>query len=215
MASAAGPSAPVEAPAEAIRMFGQLRTALLARAVTADGLAAVYRYRDPADVQRDVVALMAGGLVEQADDALHATERGRMILTRMYDRTAQVADELWAERKGSLAELADLAGRLVHTGLASGGKAYGTMAPPFEPLDASPALLLHSRLSVLRYHRQDAHAAAWQAVGFTSTTIRQLPAGPEREAIEAETNHRDAPPYGSLTPDERLTFLMGLAALPG
>jgi hypothetical protein len=89
------------------------------------------------------------------------------------------------------------------------------MAPPYEPSDASAALLLHSRLSVLRYHRQDAHAAAWQAAGFTSATIRQLPAGAERDAIEADTNRRDAPPYASLTPDERLAFLAGLAALPG
>ena len=126
-----------------------------------------------------------------------------------------MADELWAERKGSLAGLGDLAGRLVQAGLASGGKAYTTMAPPYELPDASAGLLLHSRLSVLRYHRQDAHAAAWQVAGLTSTTIGQLPAGAQREAIEVETNRRDAAPYASLTPDERLTFRAGLAALTG
>jgi hypothetical protein len=216
IARAAGSSVPSAALADAMRMLGQLRTALLARPVTEEGLAAVYRYRDPVDVHRDVVALLAGGLVERAgDDDLQASDRGRMALTQMYNVSATVADELWAERKGSLAELADLAGRLVHSGLATGGKAYATMAPPYEPLDASAGLLLHSRLSVLRYHRQDAHAAAWQAAGLTSTTIRQLSAGAEREAIEAETNSRDAAPYASLTPDERLAFLAGLGALPG
>jgi hypothetical protein len=216
IARAAGPPVPVAAPADAIRMLGQLRTALLARPVTAEGLAAVYRYRDPADVQRDVEALLAGGLLDRAgDDAVQATDRGRMMLTKMYTVSAAVADELWAERKGSLAELGDLAGRLVQTGLATGGKAYATMAPPYEPPDASSGLLVHTRLSVLRYHRQDAHAAAWQAAGLTSTTIRQLPAGAKREAIEAETNRRDGAPYASLPPDERLAFLAGLAALPG
>ncbi len=216
IARAAGSSVPSAAPADAMRMLGQLRTALLARPVTGEGLAAIYRYRDPADVQRDVEALRAAGLVERAgDDTVQASERGRMMLTQMNNVIATVSDELWAERKGSLAELGDLAGRLVQTGLATGGKAYTTMAPPYEPLDASAGLLLHSRLSVLRYHRQDAHATAWQAAGLTSTTIRQLPAGAEREAIEAETNRRDAAPYSSLTPDERLAFLAGLGALPG
>jgi hypothetical protein len=70
-------------------------------------------------------------------------------------------------------------------------------------------------LSVLRYHRADAHAAAWQAAGLTSVTMRQLPSGPSRDAIEAETNRRAGVPYATLSPDERITFLAGLAALPG
>ena len=41
--------------------------------------------------------------------------------------------------------------------------------------------------------------------------LTQLPAGAERAAI----NRRDAAPYASLTPDERLAFLAGLAALSG
>ena len=213
---APAPPRPVAAPADAIRMLGQLRTALLARPVTSDGIAAVYRYRDPADVQRDVEALVAGGLVERAGgDAVVATERGRIMLTQMYNVTATVANELWTEREGSLAELADLAGRMVRAGLAAGGPAYATMAPPYEPSHAPSGLLLHTRLSVLRYHRQDAHAAAWRAAGLTTATIRQLPAGAKRETIEAETNVRDAAPYAALTPAERLVFLAGLAALPG
>jgi hypothetical protein len=89
------------------------------------------------------------------------------------------------------------------------------MAPPHEPVDTPVGLLLHHRLSVLRYHRADAHAAAWQAAGLTSATIRQMAAGPARDAIEVETNRRAGQPYAALTPDERLTLLAGLAALPG
>ncbi|HEX3289655.1 MAG TPA: hypothetical protein VHT50_34505 [Mycobacterium sp.] len=119
IAGAAGASVPPAAPANAMRMLGQLRTALLSRPVRADGLAAVYRY--PANVQRDVEELVAGGLVERAgDDAVQATERGRMMLIQMYDVSATVAEDLWQVGKGSLSELADVAGRLVQTGLATG-----------------------------------------------------------------------------------------------
>ena len=48
------------------------------------GLAAVYRYRDPTDVQRDLDALRAAGLIGPAgDDAVQASDRGRIILTQM------------------------------------------------------------------------------------------------------------------------------------
>ncbi|HEX7266790.1 MAG TPA: hypothetical protein VF256_05125, partial [Streptosporangiaceae bacterium] len=141
---------------------------------------------------------------------------GRAVLTGMYKVSADVAGELWASQEGSLAGLGDLAGRLVHAALATGGPAYTAMAPPYEPAGAAAAaLLLHTRLSVLRYHRADAHAAAWQAAGLTSVTMRQLPAGPSRDAIEAETNRRAGLPYVTLSPDERVTLLAGLAALPG
>ena len=99
--------------------------------------------------------------------------------------------------------------------LATGGDAYLTMAPPYEPADATVGVLLHHRLSVMRYHRADAHAAAWQAAGLTSEAMMQLPSGPVRAAIEAETNRRAGVPYATLNADERLALLAGLAALPG
>jgi hypothetical protein len=199
-----------------MRMLGQLRSALLAREVTAAGLAAVYRYRDADDVRRDAEGLRAAGLIgKSGDDGIQATEHGRTVLTEMYKVSAEVAGELWAGQEGSLAGLADLAGRLVHAALATGGEAYTAMAPPYEPAGAAAGPLLHTRLSVLRYHRADAHAAAWQAAGLTSAAIRQLPAGPTRDAIEADTNRRAGLPYATLSPDERITLLGGLAALPG
>ena len=89
-----------------MRMFGQLRTALLARDVTATGLAAIYRYRDADDVRRDLDGLHAAGLISVADDgAVHVTETGRTVLTEMYKVTAEVAGELWAAQEGSLARL--------------------------------------------------------------------------------------------------------------
>jgi len=213
---AAGGPAPGAAPAGAMRMFAQLRTALAARTVTAAGIAAVYRYRDPDEVRGDLDELRAAGLICAAGDgAIEATEAGRAVLAGMYQVGAEVTGQLWGQHDTALAGLNDLAGRVVQAGLASGGDAYLTMAPPYEPADATAGVLLHHRLSVLRYHRADAHATAWQAAGLTSEAMRQLPAGPVRAAIEAETNRLAGGPYATLSADERVALLAGLAALPG
>jgi hypothetical protein len=201
---------------EAMRMFAQLRTALVARPVTAAGIAAVYRYRDPDDVRGDLDRLRAAGLIDAAGDGgIEATEIGRAVLVGMYQVGAEVTGQLWSHDDDALNALNDLAGRVVQAGLATGGDAYMTMAPPYEPADATVGVLLHHRLSVLRYHRADAHAAAWQAAGLTAEAMVQLPEGPMRAAIEAETNRRAGVPYAVLSVDERVALLAGLAALAG
>ena len=111
--------------------------------------------------------------------------------------------------------LAELVGRLLACGLATGGPAFHCMVPVYEPADASPALCLTTRLGALRHHRADAHRAAWTAAGLTVGEVRSLPDGPARQAIEDETNRRDAPIYAGLSADERLELLAGLGALPG
>src|SRR5215475_13637322 len=132
-ASVAGPGA---APAGAMRMFARLRTALAARTVTADGVAAVYRYRDPDEVRADLDGLLAAGLIDVAGDgAIEATETGRAVLAGMYRAGAEVTGQLWSQHGSALAGLNDLAGRVVQAGLATGGDAYLTMAPPYEPAD--------------------------------------------------------------------------------
>jgi hypothetical protein len=204
------------APADAMRMFAQLRTALADRTVTAAGIAAVYRYRNPEEVHGDLDGLVAAGLIEAAaGGAIEATEAGRAVLARMYQTGAEVTGQLWSQHDSALAGLNDLAGRVVQAGLATGGDAYMTLAPPYEPADATIGVLLHHRLSVLRYHRADAHAAAWQAAGLTRDAMMQLRAGSARAAIEAETNRRAGAPYTTLSADERVALLAGLAALPG
>jgi hypothetical protein len=213
---APGMPTPGGAPPGAMRMFAQLRTTLAARTISAAGIAAVYRYRDPDEVRADLDRLRAAGLIAAAaDGAIAATETGRAVLAGMYQAGAEVTGELWSQHNDALAGLNDLAGRVVQAGLATGGNAYRAMAPPYEPADATAGVLLHHRLSVLRYHRADAHAAAWQAAGLTSEAMMQLPAGPVRAAIEAETNRRAGVPYATLSADERVALLGGLAALPG
>jgi hypothetical protein len=74
---------------------------------------------------------------------------------------------------------------------------------------------LRMGLAVLRYHRADAHAAAWQAAGHTVDTIRKLADGAEREIIEAETNRVSGRPYATLSAAERARLVSGLTDLPG
>ena len=203
-------------PVEAIDIVGQLRTGLAARPVSAAGLAAVYRYRDPGQVRRDLGTLARAGIIERAGDgAIWVTGTGRALLAVMYESGAEAAAGLWSAHRQTVAGLSELAGRLVVAAAASGGDAYAAVAPPYEPSGADPELLLHHRLAVLRYHRADAHAAAWQAAGHTVDTIRGLTGGPERERIEAETNRRAGLPYATLTATERSRLLSGLTGLPG
>ena len=108
---AASVPAPGGAPAGAMRMFAQLRTALAARPVTAAGIAAVYRYRDPDDVRGDLDGLRAAGLIDPAGDgAIEATETGRAVLAGMYQGGAEVTGQLWSQHDSALAGLNDLAG---------------------------------------------------------------------------------------------------------
>jgi hypothetical protein len=49
---------------------------------------------------------------------------------------------------------------------------------------------------------------------LTAAEIQALGPGPQREAIEAETNRLDAPVYEALDAEERLVLLGSLGALP-
>jgi hypothetical protein len=201
---------------DALDIVGQLRTGLAARPVSAAGLAAVYRYRDADEFRRNLDTLASVGIIEQGNDgAIRATDTGRALLAVMYGAGAEAAAELWSGHRETVARLNELAGRLVAAAAASGGDAYAAIAPPYEPPGASPELLLHHRLAVLRYHRADAHAAAWRAAGHTVDTIRGLADGPERERIEAETNRRAGRPYATLSAGERSGLVSGLTGLPG
>ena len=123
----------------------------------------------------------------------------------------QVATAVWT---GDLSELLDLVGTLLAAGTATGGAAYAVFAPPHERPGDPPGIVLFNRLAALRYHRSDAHVAAWAARGLTTEQVAALPADtPLRQEIEADTNRRSAPPYAALSPSRRLRFLAGLATL--
>ncbi|MDA1360141.1 hypothetical protein O1R50_10920 [Glycomyces luteolus] len=168
----------------------------------------------------DPEAAEAPGLVERIDGYWHLTEAGRAITLEADRVFAATAERLWSYRPSpSMPGLAaveavlPLVQRLLEAGKATGGPVFEALTPVWEPVGASPSALLASRLEALRHHRADAHRAAWGAAGLTVEQIQALEPGPEREAIEAETNRLDAPIYEALDADERLVLLGGLGAL--
>ncbi|PWU51983.1 hypothetical protein DLE60_24130 [Micromonospora globispora] len=203
----------------------EFRTRLAAPggAVDGPGFAAVTRYRDPAACQRALDKQVAHGMIQRAPDGgFCATERGLAFLAELYQVHGEVTEELWAGHDDRVVRLVAALGRLLGYALllaeAEGpgaGSAFDAMAPPYEPEGTPPGVLLLNRLGTLRYHRADAHAAAWTAAGHTAASIVELPPGPERLAIEQETDRRAAGPYTVLTAEERLSMLADLAALPG
>ena len=140
--------------------------------------------------------------------------RGRECVVELYRVMAAIVDELWAGHEALVTSLAGLADRAVRAAEATGGPAFGVMAPPYEPEGATTAALLAERLTPLRFHRFDAHVAAWQAAGLTADEMRALAPGSRRDEIEEETNRRAAAPYAALDAAERLQLVAGLGALP-
>ncbi|MFJ6199849.1 hypothetical protein [Micromonospora sp. NPDC092111] len=203
----------------------EFRTRLAAPGGTVDGpgFAAVTRYRDPATCQRALDKHVAHGMiVRRPDGGFTATERGADFLSETYQVHGEVTEELWAGHDDRVRRLVEACGRLLAYALllagepdAEPGPAFAAMAPPYEPDGTPSGVLLLNRLGTLRYHRADAHAAAWTAAGHTATSVGELPDGPERRAIELETDRRAAAPYAALTAEERLAMLADLAALPG
>lgn len=192
----------------------ELRLALPVRSVTPAGLQAITRYLRAADRDTEVATQLEQGMIE-VDEAgvMVATERAHAYYRELFALHDEVAAQLWQHRAASLPELVTLAARSLEAGTASGGPAFGTACPPYEPAGAGPALLLFNGLAALRYHRADAHAAAWTAAGLTAAEAPGQ--GPQRDRIEAETDRLAGAPYDALDESERLHLLAGLAALPG
>ncbi|GGM00108.1 MULTISPECIES: hypothetical protein [Micromonospora] len=190
--------------------------------VSAAGFAGVTRHRDPATCTRMLDKHVAHGMLHRrADGAFSATERGAAFLTEIYQVHAEVTEELWAGHDERVDRLVTTLGRLLAYALVAveeetgPSEAFTAVAPPYEPDGTAPGVLLLNRLGALRYHRADAHAAAWTAAGHTAQSVEALPAGPEQRAIALETDRRAAAPYTVLTAEERLAMLADLAALPG
>jgi hypothetical protein len=193
----------------------EFRTSLAwpGRVVEPAQFAAVMRYRDLAEADRSIEGHVAHGTLERvAGGGFRATEAGHRFLAELYDQQAGATAELWRDEPDRVGRLNGVLDRLLAA--AAGGDALAAMAPAFEPDHAAPGLLLLNRLSSLRYHRADAHAAAWAAAGLTAAEIVAL-RGPARDRVKAETDRLAGAPYAVLSPEERITMLANLAALPG
>jgi len=175
------------------------------------------RYDPPEGVLAAVDELVAGGWLAPADAGLVPDQRVLGFLDELYDLQARVTGAVWpADLRwpADVAWLAETTNALLAAAADTGGPAFTAFAPPYERPGDPPGLLLFNRLAALRYHRSDAHAAAWSARGVSAGEVQALAADSAlREEIEADTNRRAAPPFAVLTEADRLTYLAGLAAL--
>jgi len=193
-------------------LVDELRFVLPREPLPRQAFALAARYEPVGTVEAHVDELVAGGWLVASGDRFVPGPGTTAYLDELSDLHA-AATAPWYT--GDLVPLLDLAATLLAAGTATGGPAYAVFTPPYERPGGPPAVKLYNRLAALRYHRSDAHAAAWAARGLTAERIVALPADhPLRQDIEADTNRRSAPPYETLTPDERLRLLAGLAALP-
>ncbi|NUW44492.1 hypothetical protein [Nonomuraea rhodomycinica] len=192
--------------------LGDLRYALPARPVTRDDLSVVYRYGSAADLDAEIGDhLRQGTLAEDGDGVLRLTAAGLSYVHGLYEVHAKAVARLWAAY--DVPALAALLGEVLEGAVAEPGGAFAVMAPPYEPEGTPPGVLLFNRVAALRYHRADAHAAAWREAGLTADTVVELGCGPLRDRIEEDTNRRAAQPYATLTGGERETLFEGLLAL--
>ncbi|HEX2145378.1 MAG TPA: hypothetical protein VHG10_12810 [Glycomyces sp.] len=161
------------------------------------------------------------GVVELSGGAWHLTGTGRELALALDAVFGETAERLWSYRPSSAMSgleaaeaAAELIGRVLAAGQATGGPAFVGLTPVWEAPGAGPAQRLVPRLEALRHHRADAHRAAWRAEGLTVEAIQTMAPGPQRDAIEDETNRRDEPIYACLSDAERLQLLGALGALP-
>ncbi|HEY6738983.1 MAG TPA: hypothetical protein VI076_09045 [Actinopolymorphaceae bacterium] len=186
-----------------------LRYALPRGPMTRTAVRLALRYHTSEQIEEAVDELARDGWL--ASDGRRPHGQGTRFLTLVYDVHAEVARRQWgpAERPAAATQ------RLLDAARESGGPAFAVMSPPYERPGDPSGLLLFNRLAAFRYHRADAHAAAWQAAGLTAEEIVRLGPGERRDRIERETNQNAAAPFAVLGARERGDFLAWLDGLPG
>lgn len=178
------------AAGELLREFGltsagilvDARALLLAESITLDDLATIERYAPREALAAALEEHVRQGLLERDDDAeasLYAcTTRGRDLLLRLTELQGAAITALWSGHAAGLGALEAAATRVADY-------AAGTLPldqyPAFRaqhaapaPLGATQAHLLLTRLTMLRYLRADAHAAAWSAQGLDAAPAGAL-----------------------------------------
>jgi hypothetical protein len=201
-------------PEEAVRTLAMLRNRMPDGAVTRDDLVAVLRYLPVAQVDEGIAKALDAGVLTTETEGLRFTDRGRAVVEDLYRLMTDIVTVLWAGHEERVATLLDLTARALDVAATTAGPAFAVMYPPYEPAGTPPAMVLAERLTPLRFHRFDAHVAAWQAAGLTVEQVVALPPGPVRQQTEDDTNRRAAAPYAALDAAERLDLLGGLGALP-
>jgi hypothetical protein len=202
--------------ADGAQTLAMMRNAQPDRIVHRDQVAAVFRYLPPEQVERGIAEALAAGVVaEVGDEQLVMTAAGREFLVVFAAEFEAAIAERWGGQEHRIESLSPLVTRVVEEAVETGGDAFGLVAPVYVLEGTSAGFVLAEQLTPLRFHRYDAHVAAWRAAGWDAQRAASEPDGPEREAVEADTDVRSGPPYEVLSPSERLALVAGLGALPG
>ena len=185
-----------------------LRRPLIGGVVPMSLVRAVHRYVPKLDLALE--SLVDDGWLLRRGDGVAVTERSRDLLADVSQRLDATATELWGEPTEQLAMVEQVVDRAAGT---SAGLVFDALAARRPAGPAAGRLL--DRLSALRYHRADSHAAAWQAEGLTAEGVRALRGSdPVRRRIEAATGRVAARPYRRIEPEQRVRLIAALHALP-
>jgi hypothetical protein len=200
--------------APTFQVFAMLRNAYPDRVVPLTSYQAVYVYQEPTAFATAREEMLAKGVVDAVDaDCVVLTDSGRSLIEHVRAFNAGAAEAMWGTGALEVLPLADrCAAAAIDSRVADG--ALGLVAPLYDEPGNSDAARLSERMTVLRYHRFDAHVSAWRAAGLTATSVRDLTDGELREQIEARTNELAAEAYAVLSDAERDSLLLGLAGLP-
>jgi hypothetical protein len=190
-----------------------IRNLLLAGPAPLPAVRAIHRYY-PGQLDEALGDLAARGWLTLGPDTLSATDRCGALLASLMELMDRVLTRLWGEPAALLSTLDDLvaAGRGTSEGWAF--PAFDALADAGHPGGGTIAGRLFTALCAMRYHRADAHAAAWSSEGLTAAQVRSLDAdSPQRLRIEATTDRIASRPYRALTPHRRADLLNALGAL--
>jgi hypothetical protein len=194
-------------------VFAMLRNASPDRAVPLRNFRAAYVYHEPAKFDQALSRMVETGVVAVAPgEVLTLSDSGRELIWQVRAVNAQAAEGLWGTGALPVLTLVDRCLQAALTTALPHG-AFHLVAPPHDEPDDSDAARLAERLTGLRWHRFDAHVAAWTSAGLTAASVRDLGPGPRRDEIEADTNERAGQAYRALTPEERATLLEALRGL--
>lgn len=185
----------------------ELRPLLLAGPVAMDVVNGLFRYQP--GINGDITRLERGGWLVRSPHAVTATSRCVAMLEAINMAAGIALREWWGRPEQELARVDAVVCGAVGTSAGPVFDALATVDPR-----GGPAVRLFERCNALRYHRADAHAAAWQAVGLTATSVALVPsADPVRRDVETVTNRLASRPYRPLSTVERDGLVTALCRL--
>lgn len=190
-------------------VLAMMRNMFPSRSVRLSDFERVFTYQ-PGLVQSALPVLRSKGLVEVTESTVRLADAGTSVIGEVHRIAGEMARALWSTADDGVKVAHALVSRALESTPPVTG-AYAVLAPPHASGD--PAADLAEQLSSVRFHRYDAHIDAWESLGFTVATVRELE-GPERDAIEEDTNRRDGRLWDTLEPSDRETLVDVLRALP-